>query len=154
MADQRDDYRDFDARPPWVARFWTRRRIVVVVAGMCAGAVVLFWLSQHKTDRHYSTYLSIMDAESLARASFYKNKRDGRFPTQLSVVRSGSDIAEHRLIDPWGKPYRYAVVPNEAGELEPYVWTERIDANGQATMIGAKVRPDGTVVRFGSADGD
>ena len=154
MSDQREDYRELDARPPWLLRFWTRRRIVVALTALGAGTVVLICLSQYKTDRHQNIYVSVMNAESLARASFQKNKRNGQFPARLSDVRSGTDIAEHRLIDAWGKAFRYAVVPNEAGELEPYVWTERIEADGRATIIGAKVRPDGTAVRFGLPEGE
>ena len=55
----------------------------------------------------------------------------------------------HELTDGWGSPFRYAVVANKAGELEPYVWTERTNADGRTTLIGANVKSDGTVVRFG-----
>jgi hypothetical protein len=147
--DQREDYAELDARPAWFVRLPTRRRTLVAVIVLAAGAVLLIYFGQYQTDRHYNAHVSIMDAESLARTSFYKNKRNGQFPARLADVQADTDIAEHRLIDAWGKPFRYAVVPNEAGELEPYVWTEQIDADGRTTLIGAKVRPDGSAVRFG-----
>lgn len=41
------------------------------------------------------------------------------------------------LIDPWGRPYRYAAEPDERGELRAYIWTERT-VNGKPKVIGTK----------------
>jgi hypothetical protein len=53
------------------------------------------------------------------------------------------------LADAWGNRFRSAIVPNSAGVLEIYIWTEWIDDNGRTTLIGAKASADGTTTRFG-----
>ena len=64
-----------------------------------------------------------------------------------SFLRNG----EADLFDPWGKPYRYAVIPNAKGEQEVYVWGERT-VDGQLKLLGAKRRKRmGTIETFGFA---
>ena len=52
------------------------------------------------------------------------------------------------LTDPWGKPFRYANVLNDRGEMEYYVWSER-NTNSSLSFHGAKLLADGTVLTFG-----
>jgi hypothetical protein len=79
-----------------------------------------------------------------------KRDADGRCPARLADLPG---IPSRDLVDAWGNPFRYAVVPNAAGQMEPYVWTERTQ-DGKTTLIGAKVAADGTVVRFGLPEDD
>jgi len=90
----------------------------------------------------------------------YRERTPGRkFPAKLSelLLRSPEgvgpfmDTRDDTCDDPWGNPYKYALVPNENGELEPYVWAERIE-NGKAKLYGAKCSADGTVTQFGRLD--
>jgi hypothetical protein len=43
------------------------------------------------------------------------------------------------LLDPWGQPYKYKVVPAQNGFPLPYIWTERT-VNGKTRVIGTKPR--------------
>lgn len=52
------------------------------------------------------------------------------------------------LTDPWGRPFRYASVSNDHGEMEYYVWTERTNPSS-LTIVGAKLTTDGTVLAIG-----
>jgi hypothetical protein len=60
------------------------------------------------------------------------------------------DGGDRALCDSWGEPFKYALVPNEEGILEPYVWFERTK-DGKTTLFGAKwsIR-ENEVVTFGS----
>lgn len=55
---------------------------------------------------------------------------------------------KYTLMDPWANPFKYAVVLNEAGDPEPYVWAE-LTRNGATTLVGAKLTAEGEVVAFG-----
>ena len=44
---------------------------------------------------------------------------------------------EKDLLDPWGKVFKYATVPDADGALQPYVWCERT-VDGQTKVIGTK----------------
>ena len=83
------------------------------------------------------------------------NPQRGKFPTTLAELAKppfdGAQFltkGERDLIDPWGNPYRYAVIPNTKGEPEVYVWGERTK-NGKLTLHGAKRRADGEIELFG-----
>ena len=52
------------------------------------------------------------------------------------------------LIDPWGKPYRFAVIRHESGGTEVYVWAERT-VDGRTRLFGAKRTDRGTIELFG-----
>jgi hypothetical protein len=56
--------------------------------------------------------------------------------------------AEADLLDPWGNPYRYALVPSAEGKFDAYVWSERV-VDGRLTLIGAKLQADGGTHFFG-----
>jgi hypothetical protein len=58
------------------------------------------------------------------------------------------DGGQAALTDPWGKPFRYANVSNESGEMEYYVWSERY-LRSSLSIHGAKLMTDGTVLTFG-----
>ena len=78
---------------------------------------------------------------------------DKGYPTVLAdlalVIHGvGPFVDDRDLKDGWGNPFRYALVANPAGELEPHIWAE-VTRNGRTILYGAKVAADGTIVRFG-----
>ena len=83
------------------------------------------------------------------------NPNRGKYPASLADLvkpqfsQSGFLIrGEKDLIDPWGHPYRYAVVKNADGEDEVYVWSERF-AGGKLKLVGAKRKANGEIENFG-----
>ena len=104
----------------------------------------------------------IVDAGFFAQACWsYREHTPGRkFPAELSdlLLRSPQgigpfkDMRDDKCDDPWGNPYKYALVPNENGDLEPYVWAESI-VDGKLRLYGAKCGADGMVIRFGWPEG-
>ena len=144
--DQRHDYAELDARPPWFLRFLVRRALPVGLVLLGLGVIATLNVDYKQSDRYYATHKSIAQAEKLAKICHLRRGLDRQYPAKLADL-PGMDARE--LTDGWGNPFRYAVVLNEAGEWEPHVWTERTDAEGRTTLIGAKAKADGTVVRFG-----
>jgi hypothetical protein len=138
-------------------RFLTRRVLPIGILVLLIGGIALIFFG-FKTDRHYNTHVSIMRAEVLARAcrDYSRHSPDGRFPVGLTDLRSPPPGDDRRVLDDdgsdltdtWGTPFRYAVVANETGQLEPYVWAERT-VDGKTTLLGAKIAADGSVIRFG-----
>lgn len=131
-----------------------RRCILFLSAGMIAAAICgLLWLikpleGDNKRDR------SIADVYTIALAcQAYRLHSGGAYPSQLRDLThppfGGKPFldSEESLIHSWGMPYRYAVVPDEAGELELYVWAEEPDEN-RVLMHGVKIRADGVRLRF------
>lgn len=55
---------------------------------------------------------------------------------------------QENLLDPWGNPFKYAVVQTDGGEPELYVWAERT-ADGKTRLIGAKRTASGATTHFG-----
>jgi hypothetical protein len=115
------------------------------------------YLVSAKTDKHDRVHVSMIDAEKFARACriYHDRHPDQRYPDKLSDLQNPPASVGHLLDNPnpdfrdaWGNPFRYAVVPNAAGVLEPYVWAEWT-RDGKTTMHGAKLAADGTIVRFG-----
>jgi hypothetical protein len=148
-VDQRDDYRELDEQPEWYRRPRFRKvarlLIALLVAGTVVGVAAWMSISVRPTDRYYMVYTSIQQAEMLAKVCHLKSP-DPRRPLTPADLK----IANPReLADAWGNPYKWAVVPDPAGEPELHVWTEWVRDDGTTTLIGAKVRPDGTSVRFG-----
>lgn len=104
------------------------------------------------------TNKAIIRSESFAEACWsYRDRTPARkFPAQLSDLLSdsppgaGSYIALHGddCDDPWGNPYKYALVPDEKGEMVPYVWAERV-VDGELRLHGATCKADGTAMGFG-----
>ncbi len=130
-------------------RAWIAVLTVAVVAGV---AVIL--LATERLDRHYLIYKSILRAEMLASSCEGYRLTTGKYPATLADLLQPP--FDHRpslespkdLRDFWGNPYQYALVENEEGGLEPFVWTERV-VDGRTELYGARRRADGTIVRFG-----
>lgn len=84
-------------------------------------------------------------------------KSDGKYPAKLAdlvlppegraVVVDGGPSA---IVDPWGKPYCYAVGETEAGPVA-YGWCAR-EENGTMRGFGSRLLPDGRVRRFTITD--
>jgi hypothetical protein len=121
---------------------------------------VVFVASIHPTDKHYNTFQAAIRAEECVWACRkYSRQPDagGKYPARLADLLAppfgGESMLEawekDSLIDPWGNPYKYALVPNADGTPEPYVWTEREAPHGRTTLIGAKLTAQGEVVAFG-----
>jgi hypothetical protein len=158
--DQREDYAELDARPPWVLRFMLRRVLPIGTVILVLVTVLVISAITKVSDRHYSIHLSLSRARTLVEACrIYRQQcPGGKYPATLAELRKpppgyGPFLGdpERDCIDAWEIPFRYGLVPNETGELEPYVWTERT-RDGKTTLIGAKLAADGTVTLFGRPD--
>ncbi len=107
------------------------------------------------------TYWTIVDAQSLVRKClrYYADPKSGeRFPNRLTDLEKppwggesyfNDDDPERKLKDQWNKPFRYAVVTNENGEQEVYIWSEHKDEEGKLKLVGAKWQHEGGVITFG-----
>lgn len=156
--DQRDDYAELDARPPLVSRLLFRRGLPIGVLVLLIGAgTLIYFTTRSITDRHDRVYWSIIEAEKLARACRVYYTRYQRFPAQLADLRTTPDgrplleNPDENFTDAWLNPFRYALVVNEVGQLEPHVWAEWT-RDGKTTLVGARLAADGTVVPFGQPD--
>jgi hypothetical protein len=137
---------------------WGRRVILVLIVLLLA--VISLALSTSMTDKYYNTHKAIAQSRFLvgmceAYRNYSANPQRGKYPATLTeLVKPPFDggqfvvEGERDLIDPWGNPYRYAVIPNAKGEQEVYVWCERT-VNGKLTLHGAKRRADGEIELFG-----
>ena len=164
----REDYAEPGTPPAW-DRSAVRRRFYTFALGglllVVAGVLVFLLLSVKSTDRYYNVHMSLHRAKVLAQACevYREHRPDNVYPATLSDLTRpvpgggpGQSLTPARdarpasksPTDAWGNPFRYALVPNAAGELEPHVWAERT-RNGKTTLHGAKLASDGTVVVFG-----
>jgi hypothetical protein len=157
--DQREDYAELDARPPWVRRFVLRRVLPIGTLILALSALIVIGAITKTYPGRGPIGVTCARATTIVKAcrNYRQYCPEGRYPATLAeLIRPPSGCGpfldnEEDLIDGWEKPFRYAVVPNEAGELEPYVWTEWT-RGGKTTLIGAKLSANGTVVRFGRPD--
>ena len=80
--DQRHDYTELDAHPPWLLRFLVRRALPVALGvGAIAVLIVGYMQSgQKQSDRHYTTYVSIARAEKLVKICDLKRGGMGNIP--------------------------------------------------------------------------
>jgi hypothetical protein len=134
-----------------------------IVIGMCAVPIgfvgfLLYGLFTPICAESVDIQNSQMNAQHVAKACelFRKYESfDGRYPQSMGDLIHGDgkpllDGGDRALCDSWGEPFKYALVPNEEGILEPYVWFERTK-DGKTTLFGAKwsIR-ENEVVTFGS----
>ena len=129
--DQREDYAELDARPPWFLRFLFRRALPIGLVVLLIGRAAFLLFGVRASDGNYNTFRSIQKAVDLAAAcrEYSRRSPDGKFPARLSDLRSTADSSwlvadDEDFKDAWESPFRHAVVANEAGESEPNVWTE------------------------------
>jgi hypothetical protein len=136
--DNHDQKTEANARSLWVP---IRRALLTGFGALIGGFVV--WLALRPepkiNDRYSYVYASINQAEKLALTCHYKQ------PARLADLH----WIDRDLKDAWGTPFRYAVVPNDAGEPEHYVWSEWTQDDGRVALIGAKATADGKTTMFG-----
>jgi type II secretory pathway pseudopilin PulG len=156
--DARDDYAEPGTLAPWEHPAFRRRVRAVVIAlvliGVAIGVVALVVFGQ-KVRSDTLTGRSVNRAMSLAEGcrNYRLTYPDRGYPAALADLAQetngvGPFADDESLTDGWGHPFRYALVPNADGQLEPYIWSERT-SNGRTTLHGAKLAADGTVVPFG-----
>ena len=150
---EREDYGEPGAPPLWERPAVRRRVLKIGIVGLLLfglGVLLVVFLTSRWSDRHYMTHLSISRATDAAEACrIYRDLHPkGMYPAKLADLLPFLDNSERSLKDAWGDPFRYALVLNPAGVLEPHFWTERT-RDGKTTLHGAKLAADGTVVRFG-----
>jgi hypothetical protein len=152
--DQRDDYRELDTRPPWVLRFMVRRVLPVGICLLVVGVVIVLIVLSRPDDGYSPRLATLHRAENIALACqwYARQSPDGKYPATLAELQKpmtpGRAPWVDEIADAWGTPFRYALIPNESGVLEPYIFTERT-CEGRNTILGAKVAADGTIVVFG-----
>jgi hypothetical protein len=97
---------------------------------------------------------ALHEAAMLVRACRVYQQRPeagGKYPAALADLLAppfgGYPLVDmaNGLNDPWGNPYRYAVVQNEKRDPLPYVWAEWV-VDGELKLIGAKGAAGGTVL--------
>ena len=137
-----------------------KRRVgiaVIMLAVIFVGIALWFCWPRYLggNDKYHWSIADLRTIASACRA--YSLQSGGAYPEKLGDLihppfgKKPFLDSKDAIIDPWDKPYRYAVVPNERGEPEVYVWTE-YDDDGGWVMIGVKVRADGSTVRFEGHD--
>lgn len=134
-----------------------RNWAIVVPVVLLVGAVVLIVSTTRYLGPTRSSQ-AVLQARGLLLAceAYHETPKSGKkYPAKLadlhtppfsggSFLRNGEDD----LIDPWGNPFKYAVVPDAKGEPELYVWSERT-VEGKLTLIGWKRTAGGSTVLFG-----
>jgi|SRR5579883_997291 len=132
----------------WIPK-WFLLFLVVLVIGV--GVLPLFRYLDGNSRR--STPILRCRTVVLACQSYRKaNEAGGSFPSRIADLMrppfGGPPVLEDRTVkDGWGKPLRYAVVVQENGDEEVYVWAER-DTPGAVEIFGAKGTADGRIVLF------
>jgi hypothetical protein len=133
-------------------RGWTLIALVVLAI---AGAIALVFRGYVEDYRGSMTVLQARTLIAACEAYQGHSSAENKYPSTLndlvsppwggpSLLRNGKD----ELVDSWGSPFRDAVVPNEKGEVEIYVWAERI-VDGKTSLIGAKRTGSGETQHFG-----
>jgi hypothetical protein len=156
---ERDDYAEPGPPPLWerpAIRRWAIRSGLVGLS-IVLGAIIFVAVTARVTAVSSPIHLTFSRAGELAFACReYRDRHPDRlYPVKLTDLAVPSvsggpfiDNSERSFTDGWGNPFRYALVPNAAGELEPHIWAERT-VDGKTTLHGAKLAADGTVVTFG-----
>jgi hypothetical protein len=129
---------------------------VVVLVLLALGIVLI--LAATTYDGYSKSDQAVMQAANLTQVceAYRVHPNSGKkYPATLADLASppfgGSSFLKYGkddLIDPWGNPFKYAIVPNEKGEPEVYVWTERI-VDEKLMLLGAKRTADGETHVFG-----
>jgi hypothetical protein len=156
MDPERENYREPGSVPLWERPAVRRRAWAGGIAGFLIGAAVLAVVAFGGKMRSTSaTSWSVERAMNLADGCrryrlVYPEKG---YPASLAdlaqpIPGGGPLVDVDDLTDGFGHPFRYALVPNAAGELEPHIWAERT-YDGKTTLHGAKLAADGTIVPFG-----
>ena len=135
--------------------------LVGVLAAVLVLVIAVGLLGLESSDRNYMSHSAIDQARYLAIGCemYYEHpKSGGKYPEKLADLihppfGDGPFVEDHSsdLIDPWGNPYKYALVQNENGKWEPYVWAERT-VDGKTTLLGAKWTANGEAQLFGLPD--
>jgi hypothetical protein len=130
-------------------------QVGLVVALVVAVVLTVFTRGHVVPDR---VYRAVLQAKGLTLAceAYHENPSSGnKYPAKLADLHSppfgGSSFlrnGEEDLLDPWGNPFKYAVVPDAKGEPELYVWSEQT-VDGKLQFIGAKRTAGGSTVLFG-----
>src|SRR5262245_33556450 len=151
--DQREDHRE--PVPPTISQPWlTSRQFWTIFAVFSLLVLAVLALVQKaptvvNQDRNFD--VSVVRAHQLLRAceTYRLKSSSNSYPTKLAdVVRYLEDPS---LADSLGNPFHYALVPNADGELEPYIWVERV-RDGKTTLSGAKRTAEGKEISFGLTD--
>ncbi|CAN5638766.1 hypothetical protein BH11PLA2_BH11PLA2_17990 [soil metagenome] len=113
---------------------------------------------QRVSDRNYAWDYSINHARSvILGCQLYRKHSEsgGNFPATLNELLEARfkgqeylEVPEIDILDWQGKRLRYALLINEQGEQEVYVWTE-ITVREKTQLCGAKGTIDGSVTLFG-----
>jgi hypothetical protein len=137
-----------------------RHWIVIAVAVIALLTALLFIASYFIVRYKDIVYINhvLLNTQNIAKACREYSKHPaaaGRFPGKLHDLisppfeaKSFIDGGRRAIIDPWGKPYKYAIVPNPDGVPEVYIWTDWADDRA-ITLRGAKVTAEGEIVLFG-----
>ena len=154
--DQRADY--VEPFPPLATRPKSMRRhlnsaAIVALVLLATGLVTLKLITKADGWNPVNASISRADELTLACQTYRDYNPAKSLPEKLVDLLNppfdaGPFISDHALKDGWGNPFRFALVPNSDGELEPYVWTERV-VDGKVTLYGAKRTADGTRLLIG-----
>jgi hypothetical protein len=130
---------------------------IVAVAALCvAGVVLTVSTTRYGTPERVSR--AVLQAAALLTAceAYREHPESGnRYPASLAELveppfGGGPFLKDpaNDLLDPWGNPFKYALVTDGAGQPVPHVWAERT-ADGRTARIGAKLTAGGKVEAFG-----
>jgi hypothetical protein len=129
----------------------------VALAALLAAAVILaVCMSQNFTQDRSSRAVLQFKLLLTACEAYRENPKSGnRYPATLAELveppfGGGPFLKDpaNDLLDPWGNPFKYALVTDGTGKPVPYVWAERT-ADGKTTLLGAKLTAGGKFEVFG-----
>src|SRR5262245_8615791 len=99
--------------------------------------LICFLVLSLQSDRNHNVRESLHRTIDFAKAcrAYSLNSEDNSYPSKLTdIIRY---LEKPDLTDAWGNPFRYALIPNPDGVLEPYIWSERVQS-GRVTLHGVK----------------
>lgn len=137
-----------------------RGRWLLIVAGVIVVAlVVTFWevYGRFPADGKKEDAISQQMLFLMACRAYRNSHEHGTYPVNLSELVAPTngwkpliDGGKAALLDPWYKPYCYAIGDTPAGQVV-YVWCAH-EENGKLCGFGCRMQPDGTIRRFTISD--
>jgi hypothetical protein len=133
-----------------MSRFFKPALIFLVLGIVAVVVLCLFvvdWGGASKTD------YAKMHMMNIIKACRSYHVMEEKFPSTLSVLIGADGTRPYleggakAIVDPWGKPFKYALIGNDSNEMEPYVWSERL-TDGKLAIIGIKYTKDAKYLWF------
>jgi hypothetical protein len=112
---------------------------VICCALLTVGALVVYaGLTRYDGSVSKDTS-AFLNSQNIQKACKEYHLETGAFPIRLTDLigdeKTYIEGGERALIDPWGKPYQYAIINDSNGEAMPVVWTTVPGSFGRERVV-------------------